>query len=428
MIEVYESIYDTAVSHFSVELISWIQENEKQFRVLCTILSQYQRIAVQLDNIDLFRLELLCSKFGINRLIIPSDYSVEDALKFATKFRAQILLYRDNNLELSFHVTGNFQYYKAYKSISPCVCFLTSGSTGTPKVVTKNEQCLLEEGKILSDYLNINSEHNILINVKLSHNFGYIYGIIISTIIGKIPNILSPMTIKLLNKDMFLNEKNIFITSPRYAAYIAQNTQGDRMIISAGSRLENHKKISELNKVIIYDQYGTTESGVIWINRVDNGSKLSQKLFVDLSIDSDKKAIVVSNFTTIIQGEDSADLKFLNKPVKLEDIIVMNEQGIYEIIGRYSNVLNINGEKYSAEIIESEVEKIPGVESTVVEVDNKGILMCFYVSNSELNTSIFFDYIKTTLPRFAIPKYYIKVEATDILYNNGKKKRGCHEK
>lgn len=414
--------YETACSIWGEE------EVEKKINskgIFTNVLFEQEKLQIALYVQDgLIPLYELClSKKGASRIIIPIDYTIKEALKMASEFGATILIW-DDGIDVC-------QTFKIHSCVANEVSmnkgtigFVTSGTTGYPKIVLKDEDILINEGKMVSKDLGIEKFKSIIINVKQSHSYGYLYGVVIPFLHRVNVNMMSLFSVK-LSKNI---EQSLIITSPASVKKILNTIDSDSIlsIVSAGKELTGINELLRSGKIKLFDQYGTTETGVIWINKFYNHENdvnvIEQSLFGNIIKYED---VYFKSSHTMIGYIKNKEIDFQNK-IKLADIIE-RDSGIYKIIGRKDNVINKNGEKFSPERIESIIEEYTEIDHCLVLLNKKGILVCKYVSNKLVNVPSIVEILRKNVVSYAIPKVYEKVEEKSIISNNGKKIRYFRE-
>ncbi|ORX78421.1 acetyl-CoA synthetase-like protein [Anaeromyces robustus] len=117
--------------------------------------------------------------------------------------------------------------------------------------------------------------------------------------------------------------------------------------------------------------------------------------------------------------------KFINNPFNFDDdehngimyrtgdLGKWTSYGEIEYLGRMDFQVKIHGHRIELEEIENIIKDIDGIEQCVVidkEKENKDkYLVCYYISNKEIDGKIIRSSLKSKLPIYMIPNYYIRI-------------------
>lgn len=89
------------------------------------------------------------------------------------------------------------------------------------------------------------------------------------------------------------------------------------------------------------------------------------------------------------------------------------DNGEYQIIGRISDTIKINGNRVEPAEVETAIKKVTGLKWTAVKgfVDETRSYLCaYFTEDRDIDTGALRDQLSTILPTYMIPVYYIKIK------------------
>eukprot|EP00833_Pecoramyces_ruminatium_P001369 jgi/Orpsp1_1/1175401/evm.model.c7180000053703.1 len=134
-----------------------------------------------------------------------------------------------------------------------------------------------------------------------------------------------------------------------------------------------------------------------------NNEKLTKEKFVNLCFDKEKLNI--------------------EKVYRTGDLGMWNNNGEIEILGRIDFQVKIHGQRIEISEIDNVMKEMNGIEKAVVidkkKEDGEKYLVGYYVSNNKIEVKDIKEYMRSKLPMYMIPNYYIKIDEIPLT-NNGK--------
>lgn len=336
------------------------------------------------------------------------------------------------NSELRFYVKGKIVKVNQLdiggdnNSNRDLLFFLSSGSTGTPKIIAKKRKKVIQEAKELHKI--IPHSNNIISNVSPNHYYGFIYLVIFPIYLETKLKAFSPLVpiqhiIKNSNKDVLI------ITTPVHEKLVAKYLNKDKdnvyNILTAGASVDKNTIKSLVSKgVHVFDQFGTTEYGALFITEyAKNRSKLHFLYGVKLKLFKD-----CTKVKSPFAAKYYVNKKNRHKRIGFSLHDIFEKKGSELVyIGRNDNIININGIKINPEVYESIINGINGVLQSFVFKENGSLSVKIYPDEKNFQEMHLIKIIRDTLENntklnhsYLPTKYYISKES---LTTNGKFKR-----
>lgn len=220
----------------------------------------------------------------------------------------------------------------------------TSGSSGNPKLISKTFKQMCKEGKFLADFIEremgLGFAH-ILCTVQPQHLFGLSFGVFMPWFLSFKTEIKS---IEPFVEYVMAYCKDVLITSPTLLRSIAQmdsvskEFKNLKLIISAGSPLEDEIRNKINTHAKILDIYGSTETGVIGYS-LGNGLR---------------------KFDPVVLGQNEEEELIVTSPW-CEEILIADRGRVLDdkivLLGRSDDIVKINDKRFSLYEIENEIRK-----------------------------------------------------------------------
>lgn len=327
----------------------------------------------------------------------------------------------------------------------------TSGSTGTPKGVMIEQKGIVNLALNQQKEIGITDKDVILQFASVSFDaFGWeLYASLIS---GSTLVITTKKVIGAADELAALIQKEgitIATLPPSYQISIQDYAiDSMRILISAGEKLNTKvaKKFQEKGITVI-NAYGPSENTVCatmtktpFVNehRVSIGKPLPNVKVYVLDAHNNICPIGVSgelciSGTQVARGylnqPELSEEKFIKHPFdatatsplyKTGDICRWLPDGNVEYINRIDNQVKIRGHRVELGEIEQVILQSEQVKQVVVEVkefSNNKLIVAFILSNGTLDKKELQAYLKTVLPNYMLPSYYINVTSIPLTEN-----------
>ena len=232
--------------------------------------------------------------------------------------------------------------------------FQTSGSTGKPKVIIHSREKLKRSALLTINYFKLTSNDRALLSLDPSRIAGAM--MIVRAIIAD-------MEIYAVDPDKLLDKEKPNFTPCTFAAFVpyqirkildddrtGSSLQSFKSILVGGAPIsyDLQNKISLLD-IPIYETFGMTETVTHFAIRSLNGVNLSENFEVigNLSIDLNERRCLQ------IKG-DLTD----GQTISTNDMVEILDHSHFLWIGRYDNVINSGGIKFSPEKIEQLIDPV----------------------------------------------------------------------
>lgn len=353
------------------------------------------------------------------------------------------------NIDYTKYSTNNLQ--KIILPDDTSYLIYTSGSTGTPKGVVLTHLSLSNLTNYCNnaiDYLKNNIYRSIVSVTTVSFDI-FIFETLISLqrglklILANEDEQLNPI---LLNNLIEKENVQIIQTTPSRIKILLNslsqipNLNKLKYITLAGEQLPLSLKndLVDICNATIYNGYGPSETTVFsTLTNVTNSEFIS----IGKPIDNTKIYILDENLNICpigIKGEicisghgvgkgylnkkNIEKKSFINNPFVSNSIMYKTgDLGMFlpngEIIcyGRIDNQIKIRGLRIELDEIEKHILKIHNIlDCTVVKkvFNNFHEYLCaYYVSSANIKDSVIREHLKTVLPKYMIPQYFIKIES-----------------
>lgn len=359
-------------------------------------------------------IKAICNNIDI--LILDFDFTKDEVEKFIGKSyveeRVEKLFFNAKTVEDLVH------QIKISKSI---ITIFTSGTTGQPKQVAHTVENLIREVRIGEKY-----KSQVW---ALAYNITHIAGL--QVLFQGALNINPLYYVYKLEKEVILdsldkfNITNISATPTFYRLLLpTKNIYGRVKNISIGGEKSSYKLIEFIKysfpNARINNIYASTEAGTLLATNGVNFTIPIQKKYLvkieDLEILVHRKMLGYSNSFEETEWYKTGDL------IEWVD----EENGVFKIVSRKNELLNIGGHKINPGEIELVLEQFDGVDSAFVYGKPNSvlgtILCCDIQSKKEISVEQLKLFLKNILQPFKIPRlFYFKSELD--LTRNGKLKR-----
>jgi len=397
------------------------------------------------------RINYMLSNSNVNILLtkntITSDISVDTILDVNLN---NIDIYSGNNNNLNIKVNPDSPSYMIY----------TSGSTGTPKGVVLKHKALVN----LATYLNNSVEFlkdeysNIAMASITTISFDiFIFETLICLQRGLkiiIANEAEQNTPNLLDELITRNDvKAIQMTPSRMYIFINNKNlmphlNNLKYIVLAGEALPKDllDRILQLGNIKVYNGYGPSETTVFsTFTDVTNYEEITigkplgnTRIYI---LDKDMNICPIGNAGEIYIAGDGVGIGYSNnekitKERFIKDIFYPNEimyktgdlgtflpNGEIHYIGRVDNQIKIRGLRIELDEIENCILKYPNIKKCIITADtdsnHRQFIVAYLLVNDRISVNKLRMFLKTMLPKYMVPSYFIVLDKLPYL-NNGK--------
>jgi len=432
-------------------------QTENSFRVdeICLnlnsrLLKKKKLVFLYLDH----TIESLCiylSFLATNHALVLLSNSLEESLKInlEEKYEPQIIfdqkrnslkrynhiLLANKNIELGvFYTESSTQ--KIHENIK--VLLSTSGTTGSPKFVKLSHDNLLENAKSIVDYLPINANDVVPLNLPLHYSYGlsvlHSNGISGGKIVCGLPDILNPDFWKMLEYYRFTSIAGVpFVYEMLGRIGFTKKTYNSlKYLTQAGGNLSTNIKSKFLeycqnNAINFFVMYGQTEATarISYVPPQKLGEKLSSigRPIKKGELDIDEATGELLYKGPNIFGGYTENRSSLNEwkqqiPLRTGDIGFVDKDGFYFIKGRLKRFAKVFGNRINLDEIEAYLKGSLDMSLVAcVGLEDKKILVAHSIAlidEVRVKKSIFDKY---KIPISAIEcRFYEELPKT----NNGK--------
>ncbi|ORX80372.1 acetyl-CoA synthetase-like protein [Anaeromyces robustus] len=329
-----------------------------------------------------------------------------------------------------------------------CYILFTSGTTGKPKgsMITHNNlinYCLYSLTYSGKGYVFNEKIENALSYSKFTHDMfvGEIYY-----------SLLNSLRIILCNDEEY--------NDPIKLGKLVIKYINIKILMLGGEKLNMNfvKKLRIFKNIRIFNVYGPSETTVISNvkdlneHRIKNGSEMEENSvgkplcnFNMYILDKMLKPVPIGVVGEIFIGGYGVGKGYLNQPeltkekfiecpyhningnpgvmYRTGDIGKWNKEGEIVCLGRIDFQIKIRGQRIELSEIDNTIKEVEGIEySTVIDKEHENgdkYLVCYFVSKNMNNGKKIREYLKSKLPSYMIPNYFIKIDNIPVT-SNGK--------
>jgi amino acid adenylation domain-containing protein len=342
-------------------------------------------------------------------------------------------------------VQNNFSDENLQRSIKPpdlAYIMYTSGTTGRPKGVRISHAAVLDFVQTLQNTFGLNEADIVLQQTSIS--FDVSVGEIFATLASGATMVIAQEGARDTEKLVRLIEKERITyvsTTPLVVNELnryAERLRSIRALVSAGEELKGSHITNLIRYIDVYNAYGPTEITVLATQH--KVTSLSEAGSIGYSMPNHQIHIVSDSFQLLppglpgeicIAGAGLAD-GYQNKPELIAEKFVNNPfaagrkmyrsgdlgywlaDGKIAFGGRKDEQVKIRGYRIEVSEIENALKTHPQIDAVAVTVkqytDGGRSLVAYLVSREELKTSALRSHVKSLLPDYMVPSFFIQVE------------------
>lgn len=328
----------------------------------------------------------------------------------------------------------------------------TSGSTGKPKGVMLSHKNVNNFITGMKNIIDFSPEKTM---VSLTTVCFDIFGLelwcsLSSGLTVVLANENEQNNIKELNSLCLKNNVNMIQTTPsRYLSLLSGSNELDFAknisdVLVGGESLSKNvlRLLQSTFEADIYNMYGPTET-TIWstvkhISADDNLITIGTPIANTKCFVLDDTMHLLPPFTpgNLYIGGDGVSAGYLNRPelthekfisspfeendllYNTNDLAYFTSSGELVHLGRSDFQVKLRGYRIELGEIENRILKYPDITNTVVTADESNkYLLCYYVSNVDINHSKLSSYLLKYLPNYMIPAYFKRLDAIPLTPN-----------
>ncbi|MBO5413147.1 MAG: amino acid adenylation domain-containing protein [Clostridia bacterium] len=330
----------------------------------------------------------------------------------------------------------------------------TSGSTGTPKGVMVSNKNVVRLVKN-ANYIKFNKNERILQTGSIVFDACTfeIWGVLLNGFelyIIKKQDLLDPIS---LEKYLVNNKITIlWLTAPLFNQLCESNPsmfKTVRVLLTGGDVL-SQRHINAVKKscpnLTIINGYGPTENTTFstcftidnfYENSIPIGFPISNSTCYIVSPTLNLLPVGVSG--ELLVGGDGVSKGYLNNPkfttekfidnpfgqgtlYKTGDLAKWRTDGSIDFIGRIDNQVKIRGFRVELNEITLKIQEFPNIKecfTTIKTINDEKVICSYFSSSNKIDMSSLKNSLRSSLPHYAIPSYFIELDALPI-NTNGK--------
>ena len=398
-----------------------------------------------------------CLKLGATYIPVDPDYPRE-RIDYIVKDSDVDLLVTDKNFGEEFNLDCpilelNYQWEELSKdNLHVNICpdqdvyrIYTSGSTGKPKGVRIPYKALTNFVLAMTHELPMN-DFNVVLNLTTVSFDIFAVETFLPLISGK-TIVLAQESEQLdmtVLAELVINNKIDFLqmTPSRanmFLNYCKNNTiLSDVKVVLLGGEVVPNSLVDRIkinSQARIYNVYGPTET-TVWssISELTNKCQVDAGHFISNTqgyiLNSKNKLQPIGGIGELCisgeglsngyvnQSENNID-NFIPNPYRPGQLMYKTgdlayfEEGCIHILGRIDSQVKVRGYRVELEEVENSINKLDHIMEAAVKVqkdEQNEILVCFYVSKSEMPHDWFRSELGRTLPDYMVPSYFERIE------------------
>lgn len=280
----------------------------------------------------------------------------------------------------------------------------TSGSTGTPKTIKLQKQAMVNSALATGDFFGLQPGDKA-INCLPSHYIAGKMMLVRAMILGLEIDCVEPSSHPIFD---YQKRYDFSAMIPLQLKHTIKYTQNIKTIIVGGSKVT--QPILELIKGSdsrIFETYGMTET-VTHVAVRQLKSKVSEgetyfNALPNVTFKQDERQCLIVNAT-----------KLVNEPLVTNDVVDLNSESSFQLLGRFDNVINSGGVKLFPEQIEDKLQPVIDDRFIVAGQDDEdlGERLVLIIENPRDSAESITNRIKRVkgLTKFEVPKHIYVVD------------------
>jgi long-chain acyl-CoA synthetase len=322
--------------------------------------------------------------------------------------------------------------YRTVTSASAALTQYSTGSTGRSKRITRSHQQLLDEYNTVASLLQITHQDRILAAVPMCHSYGFmnamIHGFLSGAALFPVKDFFVRDVVRLIERERITSFPGVPVMYQQLAEFSGTaDLSSIRCARSTGAPLtaDTIRSVMEKYGVAIYQQYGSTETGMIsinlgadWETPPTTVGHAIPGVTIDI-VDDDRKPVPLGTTGNVAIRSVYASSCYDGDPVESDSYFEagafypgdqgsLDQCGRLELRGRTRRFVNVAGNKVDPMEIELLLQGHPAVSAAIVVgiADAAGgeKVKALVVLKSSTTERELFDYCRSKVADFKCPR------------------------
>ena len=289
------------------------------------------------------------------------------------------------------------------------VCFFTSGSSGQPQAQWRTLHQLLQGARNLADQLEMTFAKRVADSVAIissvapQHMFGFETSVMLPLVTG-VPVLegrpLLPLDISTLFSRC--QGPTAWVTTPMHIRALgraAESLANCDFAISSTMPLDPSlaAQVEPLIGAPIIEVYGSTETGALALRRPTHDLKWKPISGVEFEDVGDATQVTGDHFPS---------------PQKITDVIEVASEGVFELVGRHSDLIKVGGRRASLAGLNAIAQQMPGLEDGVFYLPpgDLEILRTVFFHQGALDREAAESWMRKRIDPLFLPRTWIQVD------------------
>lgn len=408
-------------------------------------ISKGSRVVIEADDlVCYFSAFLGCQLYGCIAVPIEKDISIYHLQDILKTTKPKLVFYKDSgeHFQEYFPLDAPQGSFPAPKSDTECAIISTTGTTGKAVLVSHCNRSMLAAAQNLAEGTDIDEDTVLFCNGPFNLSSGYrrVMAVLYKGGTGVITN--QTVSLAMLTEAIGQYHINhLSMTSSLLRMITDENVSDDllngvKYVESAAGPLSAHvlKRFHKLfPDAVLYNVYGTTESGCILINNTSSNysedclGRPACHASVCLVDENRQEIREAGKYGYIAVRGDMNMLGYYRKKslteqvvdnnrIILNDIAYCDEEGYFYFVSRVGDIINVNGHK----VIPSDIEKValhfPGVLDCACgskEDVNFGQVPVLYITCEDASQFAYEGlkkYLQEQLETYKVPKEILSLD------------------